>query len=285
LKSKTPNSIALLLGAATIGWVDGGCSPPASPYPDVTSFCAAKAKAECQVALVCAIDQGACAEYRAGLCEQDAANAIASGIRMYDSANVPACLAVLNSAYGNESSKILFDQLFGSGSITDLCERVFSGGVVKDDPCESDYDCSEELICSPVLPGSAMSICAPATDLTAGAYCSDPGSVCPTDTYCSNNGGAYECQPSAEAGAPCSSAPPCVSTERCVDAVCTGRAAAGLTCATNDDCAPEAPYCDPNAGNICTIGLTFAAGSFDCKAYLPGGPGAAPDGGSDASGD
>jgi len=284
LKSKTPNSIALLLGAATIGWVDGGCSPPASPYPDVTSFCAAKAKAECQVALVCAIDQGACAEYRAGLCEQDAANAIASGIRVYDSANVPACLAVLNAAYGNESSKILFNQLFGSGSITDLCERVFSGGVPKNGSCESDYDCSQDLICS-LPPGATMSICAPATDLTAGAYCSDPGSVCPTDTYCSNSGGPYECQPSAEAGAPCSSAPPCVSTERCVSGVCTTRAAVGQACATNDDCSPEAPYCDPNAGNICTIGLTFAVGSSDCKAYLPGGPGEAPDGGSDASGD
>lgn len=212
MKCKTPKSIALLLWTVTMACGAGGCSPPASPYPNVTSFCTAKAQAECQVALVCAIDPAACAEYRAGLCEQDAANAIASGVRVYDSANVPACLAVLNAAYGNESSKILFDQLFGSGSITDQCERVFSGGLVKDDSCESDYDCSQGLICSPTSPGSATSICAPATNLTAGAYCQDPGSVCPTDTYCSNTGAVYECQASAEAGAPCSSAPPCVST-------------------------------------------------------------------------
>ncbi len=270
MKSKTasPRALLLLAAGASVAW--WGCTK-ASPYPDVASFCAAKAKAECQVSLVCAIDASACASYRAGLCVQDAASATASGTRTYDPGNVQPCLDALNAAYGNTNSKILFAALFGPGSITDKCERVFAGIAVQDKPCVTDYDCSGELICSPATFGSAQEVCAPAVSKNLGDFCSDPGSMCPVDAYCANTGAAPECQPSAAAGMACSVAPPCVSMDRCIGGFCAIRASAGQACTTNDDCAPESPYCDPNAGNICTIGLTFAAGAFDCHAYLPGG--------------
>jgi hypothetical protein len=269
------------LAAASAGW--WGCTK-ASPYPDVASFCAAKAKAECQVSLVCAINASACASYRAGLCIQDAASATASGTRTYDPGNVQPCLDDLNTAYGNTNSKILFAALFGPGSITDKCERVFAGIAVQDKPCVSDYDCSGELICSPATFGATQDVCAPAVSKNVGDFCSDPGSICPVDAYCANTGAAPECQPSAAAGMACSMAPPCVSKERCIGGFCADRATAGQACTTNDDCAPADPYCDPNASNVCTIGLTFATGASDCQAYVPPMPGS-DSGAADSGGD
>jgi hypothetical protein len=62
-----------------------------------------------------------------------------------------------------------------------------------------------------------------------------------------------------------------------------------MSCSTNDDCAAGVPYCDVYAGNICTIGLTFATGATDCEGFLLGMGVAAPDAGgasgSDGSGD
>lgn len=271
MKSKTasPRALFVLAAAASVAW--WGCTKAQSPYPDVASFCAAKAKAECQVSLVCAIDATACASYRAGLCVEDAAAATASGTRTYDPGNVQPCLDALNAAYGGTASKIPFAALVGPGTITDKCERVFAGIAIQDKPCVSDYDCSGELICSPATFGATQDVCAPAVSVNLGAFCSDPGLMCPVDAYCANTGAAPECAASAAAGMPCSVAPPCVSTERCIGGFCADRATAGQACATNDDCAPDSPYCDPNAGNICTLGLTFAAGAYDCQAYVPGG--------------
>jgi hypothetical protein len=267
VKSKTASPGALLLlAAASVGW--WGCTKAGSPYPDVASFCAAKAKAECQVSLVCASDASACASYRAGLCVQDAASATASGTRTYDPGNVQPCLDALNAAYGNTNTKILFAALVGPGSITDKCERVFAGIAVQDKPCVSDYDCTGELICSPATFGATEKVCAPAVSKNLGDFCSDPGSMCPVDAYCANTGAAPECQPSAAAGMACSMAPPCISTERCIGGFCADRATAGQACTTNDDCAPDSPYCDPNGSSVCTIGLTFARGALDCQPYM-----------------
>jgi hypothetical protein len=49
-----------------------------------------------------------------------------------------------------------------------------------------------------------------------------------------------------------------------------------MPCGSDSDCLPKvAPYCDPNARSICTVGLTFAVLSADCSAYGPIGDGGA----------
>jgi hypothetical protein len=242
---------------------------PANPLGDVSGFCQEKAKAECQVTAVCAIDPSLCTTYRESLCNSDASSAMASGVRQYVPGSAQACLDALNAAYGNGSSApvlaILFAQL---ESITDTCERVFSGTAGTNVSCQSDYDCANNAICA-LVPGSASRVCAPPVASTQFCF---PGSICPTDMYCAAQpNGAAICVAAAAAGQTCSASVPCVSDERCAGTACADRVTSGGACVTSSDCAAGDPYCDPNGGSVCTIGLTFAHGADDCRAYVPSG--------------
>jgi hypothetical protein len=195
---------------------------------------------------------------------------MASGVRAYVLGNAQACLDALNAAYGNGNSKIVFSQLEGPGSITDKCERVFSGSAGTAESCELDYDCADDGICAPVAPGATEMVCAP--QVAAVQLCANPGSVCPVNTYCAlQPTGAAECVAAAAAGQACGTSMPCVSDQRCAGSACVDRVGPGGACVTSADCAATDPYCDPNAGSICTIGLTFATGADDCRAYEPSG--------------
>jgi hypothetical protein len=286
---RTPFLIGLAPGIFVAGVWACSSNNSSPPYPDVQSFCNAKAKAECQIAALCAIDATNCENVRAALCVQDGSSATASGTRKYAAGNAQACIDAVNAAYGNNASKIPFDKLVGAGSLTDKCERVWSGSADKGQSCQSDYECAGSRICAPAGPGATVRVCADSVQKNQGDFCSDPGSMCATDTFCTaQDGGAAQCLPAAQPGQPCGAAP-CVSADRCMNGFCIVRAKAGEACVTNDDCAAAAPFCDPYAQNICTIGLTFATGAADCHGYAPGvsdaGPssGASPEGGNDAS--
>jgi hypothetical protein len=281
---KVKSQLVFGVAGAALGLVVWGCSSPASPYPDVTSFCSAKAKAICQAAAICAVDVNACQGNQVTVCQKDATAATALGTRKYDSNGAGTCIDALNGAFGGGASKVTFTQLIGAGSITDKCERVFSGSAAMNQHCETDYDCSGTLICSPVAPGSTSRVCATATPVNQGDFCANPGSQC-QDSHCVvQEGGAPQCEPLAMAGETCGELDPCVSGQRCVNGLCQMALPGGGQCATNGDCVAEDPYCDPYAGSICTVGLTFATGATDCKGFLlgqnvNGGAG----GGSDAS--
>ena len=253
-----------------------------APYPDVTSFCNAKAQAECQIAATCIVPETDCEAQRASLCNTDAESALATGTRKYVQANAQPCIDALNSAYGNGSTKVSFAQLVGNGSITDTCERVFSGNSGMNEPCQTSYDCTDDFICAPVMPGTfadggtGMFVCAHAVQVAAGQFCASPGSTCATDTYCAMPaaGGAYDCEPAKQQNQPCDPASaPCVSAQRCeaqsgvTGHTCEPRVTLGQPCQTSDDCDPTAPYCDPYNGNVCTPGLSFASGAPDCQAF------------------
>jgi hypothetical protein len=277
------NFIGYTLGGV-VAFAAACSSKSSSPFPEVTSFCAAKAKAECQVAAICAIDEATCEQSRSQLCETDAVNATSAGSRTYDSGKAQACIDALNGAYGNNNSKVTFAQLVGPGSITDTCERVFAGAGAQGASCRTSYDCSNDLICAPTVPGSMAFSCANQVQKNQNDFCEDPGSTCASDTYCAKqSSGAYQCKPAAQTGQACSATTPCVSAQRCLGGTCEARARSGGKCTTNDDCGSDAPYCDPYAGNICTLGLTFATGATDCKAFEPGSNGGS-DGGEDTTG-
>jgi hypothetical protein len=240
-----------------------------SPYPDVQSFCAAKAKAECQITSVCLNDTAGCQTTRVTVCLQDASQATGSGTRTYSADLASACINLVNQAYGNGNSKIAYSQLVGTGSITDTCARVFAGKVDKNQPCQSDYDCSGTRVCAPVAAGSTQRVCADPEPKNEGDFCADPGSTCATDTYCAvQDAGAPQCVPAVTAG-PCSETVPCVSANRCVAGLCEARAGLGQACSTDGDCVPSAPFCDPYIGGKCSTGLTFAAQAPDCNGYQP----------------
>lgn len=257
-----------------------------APFPDVSSFCNAKAQAECQIATTCLIDSTECQAERASLCNTDAMQAMASGAgtRKYTQANAQACIDIVNDAYGNGHTAVAYAQLVGQGSITDVCERVFSGNAAMNDPCESSYDCTGDFVCAPATPGTTQLVCAPVTQVPGGQFCTTPGSVCAPDTYCAmpSAGSAFVCKPAMNEGQPCAGTTPCVSTARCemvgvTGQTCTPRAMIGEACLTSDDCVPSAPYCDPYVGHICTTGQSFAAHAPDCDAFTSGA--ASPDAG------
>jgi hypothetical protein len=282
---RVPASYGSLLGlgalAALLAPLAVACSAKsAAPFPDVTSFCASKAQAECQIATTCGFTSSTdCQTAREALCNQDANDAATSGshTRKYTQANAAACIGLVNSVYGNNATTIPFAELVGPGSVGDVCERVFSGVAGFNDPCQSSYDCADTSeICAPVLPGSTALVCAKPTMIVAGALCQDPGDQCATDTYCamaSANVG-FTCTASLQEGQSCASAP-CVSAQRCevtaTGQTCEPRVEANQPCTSNDDCAPEAPYCDPYVGNLCEKGLSFATQAPDCKGFEPGG--------------
>jgi hypothetical protein len=271
-------------GVLLVAALGAACAAKKSePFPDVASFCNAKAQAECQIASTCLIPAKDCEAQRASLCNTDATSAMASGTRNYVQANAQPCIDAVNKAYGNGNTKVSFAQLVGDGSITDTCERVFSGNAGMNEPCESSYDCTGGFICAPVMPGTPAEggadkfVCAPSVSVAAGQFCSTPGSTCATDTYCAMppSGGAFDCEPAKQQNAPCDPATaPCVSSQRCetqsgvTGQTCEPRVLLGQSCQTSDDCDPSAPYCDPYVGNKCTPGLSFASGASDCQAFM-----------------
>lgn len=246
----------------------GACtSTAAKPFPDVATFCAAKAKEECQIAPTCAIDPTGCQTLRLKACNDEAASAIATGTRKYNPDNAQACIDRVHAAFA--TTRIVSTDLFGDASIADKCARVFEGAADKNKACTSNYDCISGRICAPVQPGVAQLVCADKIAKNLSDFCADPGSTCPTGAFCAQaTGGAAQCQARAQLNQACSAAAPCAETLRCSGGTCTPRATPGQSCASNDDCSPTAGYCDPNANNICTVGLTFATGAADCKAFV-----------------
>jgi hypothetical protein len=274
------------IATSALGVATGGCSSTPNPYPDVATFCSEKAKAICQASAICAVDPNACQASQVVACQKEANAATASGTRKYNSGAAGTCINAVRSAFGGGSSKVTYSQLVGAGSITDQCERVFSGGAAVGKSCATDYDCSGSLICAPVLPGSTSRVCAGASPVNQGDFCASPGQVCQT-SYCAiQDSGAAQCAPLAMAGQPCSSTIPCVSGQRCLSGICQAAVGPAQPCLTSDDCEAADPYCDPYAGDICTLGLTFATGAADCTGFLLGeGPNIGVAGGLDGGAD
>src|SRR5579883_3050699 len=111
------NRLFIGLGAVVVGAL-GACTVTTNnPYPDSTSFCTAKAKAECVVSTLCDIDAAACQSWRAQVCMTDATQATSSGTRMYVAANAQACIDAITQAYGS-SDKPNASIPYGSASMT-----------------------------------------------------------------------------------------------------------------------------------------------------------------------
>jgi hypothetical protein len=243
-------------------------STPTPPDSDVSTFCSDWAKAYCQLATSCEFDPAACTTFQTGQCTSFASTAAASGTRQYSQPNGKACIDALNSAYGGNPTEISAAQLT---SLNDECNRAFTGNVASDKSCTSDYDCANNLVCEPIL-GGGGNVCAAVNQKNLGDICGDPGDECQGDSYCAPVAGAAPaCIATPTTNSACSAAIPCGSTDHCIVAAgststtCQIRATLGQTCATSDDCAASAAYCDTYPPAACVTGLTFGRGSIDCR--------------------
>jgi hypothetical protein len=108
-------------------------------------------------------------------------------------------------------------------------------------------------------------LCAPLSTKSKGQGCASAGDQCETGSYCSDAGAASVCVAKKMTGEQCSAALPCLEDLRCNN-TCGPRFDTGVACATSDDCAATAPYCDPSL-NKCDAGLTYAAGGVACKPF------------------
>ncbi len=227
-------------------------------FPDTASFCNQYATELCQVASRCAAPPATCQSTQQSACQQFA-TANTTGTRKYTPGNAQACIDKVHDVYGgaNGGSAITPQQM---SDINDVCSRVFSGTVDKGGACSTSYDCSNGRICD-------KSVCADQSTKNQGDFCGNPGETCASGSYCTAAGGGMQCVADGQQGAACGvNLAPCAPTLRC-DNTCGPRFQAGSPCASNDDCDPSAPYCDPNIGNKCDLGETFAAGAPACKDF------------------
>jgi hypothetical protein len=243
----------VLLAAAGIGCSSG---TPASEM----SFCAQKAEKECGtdtkgVAVSCGATVAACKAVRAAACAAWIPSQ-ESATRPFRPENIGNCLNKTTDAYA--SVTVLPAK---RAAMDEACARVFSGRGAMLAACTSSFDCATDLICDP-----NASICVKKT-ITNSAFCGDPGSVCPANQYCTLVGMFRTCVANKAAGQACSATDPCIAGLRCSGGICTDRVGVNLACGSDDDCAAEAPYCDPYSTCRCRPGFTPTIGATECAAF------------------
>ncbi len=242
------------LGVAACGGSDS------DKYPSPDSFCQAKAQAECQVAARCGVSADACTSARKSDCMTKVAKASAN--RTYRPANADACVSRTQDVYSSndpvDPSK-LHDVDVAADDKDSICAKVFTGDVKTLAPCTGDLECEGDLICD-------KKFCAEKNEKPGGQPCGNPGDVCASGFYCDVGSTPAQCKAVGAAGAVCDETHPCDASLRCSNN-CKDRVQSGGACTTDDDCASSAPYCDPNLGNKCDAGQTFAAGAAACKSF------------------
>ena len=239
-------------GFAAISMAACSSAPDAVKYPSVDSFCSEKANQECQVAAKCAATMDSCLSARKAQCASDATSS-SSSTRQYRAANAQACIDKAHDTYSKDGTITPGDLK----ALRDTCGRVFQGSQKALQACASNYDCDGAMICDKML-------CAMPSSKSKSAGCASAGDQCEAGSYCNEAGAASVCLAKKASGEQCNATAPCLEDLRCNN-TCLPRFTTGVPCATDDDCASTAPYCDP-ALNKCDAGLIFAPGAAACKA-------------------
>jgi hypothetical protein len=229
---------------ALLGTAVGGCSAAAGPkYPDLVSFCNARASAECSnaVVLACAVPSAAsCVTNRAQVCVASQPSGT-----VYDPTSAQGCVNEVSNAYSDAQLT-----LSESTAIDMACLSVFDGPGSKDATCQTDGDCKlgDGLRCV-LAAGAAMGTCQVPTSVTGGGSCAAADAQCVAGFHC---GPTANCDIDAMQSAPCSSVDPCAVGLLCSSAnVCVPKSADGSACASNDECLNG--IC--NEGSTATMGL------------------------------
>ncbi len=270
-------------------------SPPAAPYPDVTSFCTALASAECQVipnACGNSPSQTDCESTETAACQAEAA-ALTSGApaRTYTQANAKACIDAANKLYGGTATD---PRISGTDldNLATTCDAVFAGTSPDNTgTCQVDADCEDtSAVCTFIPATAATGYCGKPNSVSAGGSCASPGDQCQGSTYCTGTPPASTCTARLPNGAACTVNAECQG--HCVSGTCAALGGIGAPCTTVEDCdesqAPAGAFCDPSRDNTCQNGETFDQGEPECSDFgfgaTPSGTGSSSSSSSSSSG-
>ena len=239
-------------------------SDPAPITPN--DFFQQRADIECAaLSTACLMPEATCTAGRLAQHATEYQTAVAA-FRTFVPANAEACLAKVRAVYGKISAGAV--ALAGSEYLGMLavCANVYRGASAEYQPCQSDLDCNDGLICDPK--GDGVGHCGTPKLVGPGAGCANIGEYCPTGAYCLNNGNSstgdvWLCTAKVTAQGACSSTSPCLETLRCSAGLCVARLDIGEACASDGDC--NSNFCEPYALR-CANDIRFAPGSPACIA-------------------
>lgn len=248
----------------------GGDDPVEDPYASSDKFCDNLATAQCEVAESCAATTDGCKTARKRLCLETATRS-STGTRTYRAQNADACIRATVGAYTDKALKPEELDATVTGSMAELCERVFEGSIPKDQACASAFECAPGLVCAKVPTGTTQ-VCAPRVDKKLDEGCANTGELCAKGSFCGESPSGLRCVRKRGPNEACSDKLPCNEDTRCDVAspnpTCQPRSALGGACTTADDCVSAAPLCVVTSdGGKCLAAVQFAAVTPVCREY------------------
>jgi len=232
-----------LIVVALLGFSTTQCSKSedsAPKYPDVASFCAAWALAECNDSVVqacAATSKDLCTSNREAACQDTiVAPATTAGLS-FDFRAAEGCVNQVGSAYSDAKITSAEEQ-----SIVTACGLVFSGTGAKGTTCNADSDCKQgdglRCILHPVSAASDAGVtggtCQMPQTVQAGQSCSAADARCADGYHC---GSSLHCDSDGKLGEQCDAAATCATGLKCAStSTCAAKLADGTACATASDC-------------------------------------------------
>ena len=232
-----------------------GCGDEPTPLTP-NQFFQQRADLECAaLSSACLMPEATCTAGRVAQYATEYQNAVGN-FREFIPANAEACLDEVKKVYGKLNQGAV--ALAGSDylAMQAVCANVYRGARLANEPCGSNLDCVDDLICDKGFCGEAQLV-------APGAGCANIGEYCPAGSYCSGATGVWFCSAKASAQAYCGTAIPCLEALRCSAGVCLARLGIGEACASDGDC--SSGFCEPYALK-CANDIRFANGSAACIA-------------------
>ena len=199
------------------------------PYPDATSFCSGRAKAECGSEVIKAraiVDSSHCIASRRAAC------VAATPVGMtYNPARAENCIDAVSAAFGD--ARLTAQE---NRTTADVCALVFDGPGSTGATCQGDVDCrvSDGLRCV-LAGGSASGTCQVPERVQGGGLCTTAKQLCVDGFHC---GTTMHCDINSQVGEPCNDTSlPCVPTALCgANGVCVAKLQDGARCTRDGEC-------------------------------------------------
>ena len=259
-------AIPMVLVGGTL-WL--GCSSGDDPvdegpkykYPDLSSFCEAKAERECTDTVLgrCQTTLDDCLTTRRGICGQ----AKPAGTD-YRPTEAETCLATVAAAYADDEYTAE-----EQAAEQEACALLYGGAGVEGSSCTQDYQCDLDADLRCVIPtGEATGRCYVPVETGPGESCDSASAVCAEGYYCS----AIEhiCAARAKENASCSATKLCQDDLLCIGeedaATCQPKSTTGAECTVGDEC--ESGMCSQvGSVNKCVTSVILAPNEPICDDF------------------